>query len=142
MNIVLVDDDKDDQMIFKKALQDLQTDAALQVFSDGCEVLGHLEACEKLPDILFLDLNMPKVGGLDVLKKIRNSTHLKSLTVAIYSTSAAEKDVEDTFLAGANVYIAKPTSMDKLREALSRVLSMNAQFLDSGLNKDTFLLSL
>jgi CheY-like chemotaxis protein len=95
-----------------------------------------------LPHIVFLDLNMPKKNGMECLEDIRNDANLKDLVIAIYSTSASETDIENTFVHGANVYINKPTDFNKLKSLLQEVLSTNWQFHTSGLNKDTFLLSI
>jgi hypothetical protein len=62
--------------------------------------------------------------------------------VAIYSTSSTEKDIEDTFINGANVYIKKPNNFANLKKVLGEVVNMNFQFQNSGLNKDTFLLNI
>lgn len=84
---------------------------------------------------------MPRKNGIECLEDIRKSDRLKHITVAIYSTSGAERDKEDTFVKGANVYIKKPNDFNALKEVLENVLSTKWQFHTSGLNKDTFLLN-
>jgi len=95
-----------------------------------------------IPHILFLDLNMPCKTGHDCLKEIRANPRFKDLSIAIYSTSSSEKDIEDTFIGGANVYIKKPNDFNKLKKVIKDVVNMNWQYHTSGLNKETFFFSI
>ena len=95
---------------------------------------------DALPDVIFLDLNMPRKNGLECLKEIRNNTKCKKIVIAIYSTSASEHDIEETFRNGANVFIKKPNDFQTLKKILSDVVTLNWQYHTSGLNKDNFLL--
>ena len=96
----------------------------------------------KLPHVLFLDLNMPGKTGIDCLKEIRANVRFKEVSIAIYSTSSSEKDIEDTFIEGANIYIKKPNDFSKLKEIIKEVVNMNWQFHTSGLNIETFFFSI
>ena len=143
INILLADDDADDRMMFTDAFKELKMNTSVKTVNDGKELMDYLnDENTVLPNILFLDLNMPVKNGLQCLKEIRSTPHLKELVVVIYSTSSSEKDIEDTFVKGANVYITKPASFGKLKEVLSRVVSLNWQYQTSGLDKQTFLLNL
>jgi CheY-like chemotaxis protein len=93
-----------------------------------------------LPEIVFLDLNMPIKNGMQCLHEIRNHPKLNDLLVAIYSTSSSETDIEATFVNGANIYINKPNSFGELKQAIERVLQLNWQYHTSALNRDNFLL--
>ena len=95
----------------------------------------------ELPHILFLDLNMPRKSGLDCLLEIKRSNSLKDIPIAIYSTSASEEDIEDTFVKGANVYIKKPSDFGILKKILEEVITTNWQYYTSGLNREAFLLN-
>lgn len=140
LKICLVDDDNEDREVFQEAFNELNSDNDFNTFKNGLEAVEYLNSSEEVPDIIFLDLNMPVMGGLDTLREIRKSERYKSLTVAIYSTSSAEKDIEETLIAGANVYIIKPRNFQCLKDAIAKVMKTNWQFDDSGLDKDTFLL--
>ena len=85
---------------------------------------------------------MPRKGGMECLKEIRNNTKLKDLSIAIYSTSASEEDIVETFVKGANIYIKKPNDFAELKRILAQVISLNWQYHTSGLNKENFLLSI
>lgn len=143
VEILLVDDDQDDRSIFNDALSELKIETSLTMLEDGRDLVGYLEDPKnKRPDILFLDLNMPYKSGVECLKEIRAIQKFKDLSVAIYSTSNSEKDMEDTFINGANIYIRKPNDFTQLKKVLTEVLSINWQFHTSALNKETFLLNI
>lgn len=143
INILLADDDEDDRLFFKDAIEELKIKTVVTTVNDGMQLMDHLNKHEnKLPHIIFLDLNMPKKGGIECLKEIRSCAKLKELSIAIYSTSASEEDIEQTFVKGANVYIKKPNDFGELKRVLKEVISINWQYQTSGLNKESFLLSI
>ena len=141
--VVLADDDEDDRSFFVEAFEELKIQTKVEIYKDGValmEALIHLDSI--LPNILFLDLNMPKKSGIECLKEIKNNERFNDIAIAIYSTSASEEDIEDTFVSGANIYIKKPNNFNTLKKILSDVVTMNWQYHTSGLNKDNFLLRL
>jgi len=143
IEILLVDDDADDRNTFNDALSELKIQTNLTLLEDGRTLLEYLENSDnRMPDILFLDLNMPYKSGVECLKEIRQYSKYNDLSIAIYSTSSTDKDIEDTFIHGANIYIKKPNNFAKLKKVLSDVVNMNFQFHNSGLNKETFLLNI
>jgi len=143
LNIVLVDDDKDDRTFFQEAIEEINIDTNLSMFTNGQDFLDYITIPnQKLPQIVFLDLNMPIKNGLECLQEIKARNLLDKLSVAIYSTSSSEKDIENTFVLGANIYINKPSSFKKLKKVVEDVLRMNWQYHTSNLNRETFLLRL
>jgi CheY-like chemotaxis protein len=122
--LYLVDDDIDDQEIFMSAVNEI--DSSIKCVSiDNCE-----EAIEKLktdkynlPDIIFLDLNMPRLNGRQCLAELRKLAHLKDVPVVIYSTSSLKKDIEETKSLGANMFLTKPSKFDELCNALTNLIS-------------------
>lgn len=141
MKIVLADDDADDRMFFEEAIEDIAIETHLTLFFDGQQLMAHLLRPETvLPEIIFLDLNMPIKNGMQCLKEIRRTERLKDLCVAIYSTSSSEQDIEETFIQGANIYINKPNNYGALKKAIAKVLQMNWQYHTSNLNQHNFLL--
>lgn len=142
MNILLADDDEDDRTFFNDAIKELKMNNKLTTFKDGEELMDYMNDLDAVvPHILFLDLNMPCKTGHDCLKEIRANPKFKDLSIAIYSTSSSEKDIEDTFIGGANVYIKKPNDFNKLKKVIKDVVNMNWQYHTSGLNKETFFFS-
>ena len=143
LHIMLADDDEDDRLFFKEAFKEVKIQYTLSTFNDGVLLMDYLNVKENpLPDIVFLDLNMPRKGGLECLKEIRQDNRLKNISIAIYSTSSSDQDVEDTFVAGANVYIKKPNDFARLKKILTDVVHLNWQYVTDGLNKDSFILNL
>ena len=143
MNIVLADDDADDRLLFDEAISEIDVKTKLSLFNDGKALMDYLVLPDTvLPEIVFLDLNMPIKNGMQCLKEIRANDKLKELCVAIYSTSSSEEDIENTFVNGANVYINKPNSFSALKKAIDKVLKINWQYHTSALNRDNFLLRL
>jgi len=143
MKILLADDDEDDRMFFEEALQELRLPTDITTVGDGIELLEFLRNNPTYePHILFLDINMPRMNGIEALKELRSKPSWKDFVVAIYSTSNAEADIEETFVQGANIYINKPNDFKVLKNTLEEVVNMNWQFHTSGLNKETFLLKI
>ena len=95
-----------------------------------------------LPNVLFLDLNMPKKSGFECLKEIKKNDRFKDIAIVIYSTSSSEEHIEETFINGANIYVKKPSNFAILKKILSDIIVINWQYQTSGLNKDNFLLRL
>lgn len=143
MHIFLVDDDLDDRLFFEEAIQCLDMNVSLEMFSGGQELIEYFQdKAKRLPDLLFLDLNMPVVDGMECLEKIRGKDHLKEIIVAIYSTSASEKDIEETFIKGANIYIQKPNNFDQLKKSIKKILQLNWHYHLTNLDKEAFLFRL
>lgn len=143
MHILLADDDEDDRTFFSEAIQELKMNNKLTLFKNGNDLMDYLGHPEiKLPHVLFLDLNMPGKTGIDCLKEIRSNARFKDIAIAIYSTSSSDKDIEDTFIEGANIYIKKPNNFSELKKVIKEVVNMNWQFHTSGLNIETFFFSI
>lgn len=141
LNIALADDDDDDRLLFKEAMDEIKIKTKLSLFNNGKELMDYLILPNViLPEIVFLDLNMPVKNGMQCLNEIRNHPKLRDLLVAIYSTSSSEADIEETFVNGANIYINKPNSFGALKQAIDKVLQLNWQYHTSALNRDNFLL--
>jgi CheY-like chemotaxis protein len=143
VNILLADDDEDDRQFFKEAFEEIKIQTNVITVNDGVELMNLLnQAVNPMPHILFLDLNMPRKTGLDCLLEIKQMAHLKEMAIAIYSTSSSEKDIEETFVQGANIYIKKPSDFNKLKKILEEVITINWQYHTSGLNRDNYFFSL
>ncbi len=141
--ITLADDDEDDRLFFTDAFEELKINTIVNTVNNGRELLNYLNHPETvLPHIIFLDLNMPILNGIDCLKEIKQNDKFKDIAIAIYSTSSSDQDVEDTFVLGANIYIKKPSNFNDLKKIVSEVVIINWQYHTNGLNKENFLLRL
>ncbi|MCC7030561.1 MAG: response regulator [Chitinophagaceae bacterium] len=143
MHILLADDDEDDRLFFTDAIEEIKVRTVVHTVNDGVQLMDRLLNPEiRLPNLIFLDLNMPIKGGIECLNEIRSDKNLRDITIAIYSTSASQEDIEETFVKGANIYIKKPNDFSELKKILKEVISINWQYHTSGLNRENFLLSL
>lgn len=141
VKIILTDDDEDDRGIFQEAFQDLNIQNNLTMFSNGDELMSYLRSnTNDLPQLLFLDLNMPRKSGLQCLREIRRDKRLKDLLVAIYSTSSSEGEIAKSFDGGANLYIKKPAEYNKLKNIIRQVVENNWQV--SRRNRSKFFFNL
>ena len=141
IHIILADDDEDDRLFFTEAFDELKISTKVNTFNDGVELMDYLnEDNAILPNVLFLDLNMPRKSGKECLNELRSNEKFNNIAIAIYSTSSSEEDIEDTFVDGANIYIKKPNDFTVLKKILLDVVTINWQYHTSGLNKDNFLL--
>ena len=141
INICLADDDQDDRLFFTDAFDELRIKTKVNTFNDGVELMNYLNDTDSvLPNVLFLDLNMPKKNGLECLLEIKKNENLNDIAIAIYSTSSSEEHIEETFINGANIYIKKPSDFETLKKILAEVVTINWQYHTSGLNKDNFLM--
>jgi CheY-like chemotaxis protein len=141
MHILLADDDEADRLLFIDAFAELAVKNEVSTVKTGIELMEWLNnGTNSLPHLIFLDLNMPGKSGLDCLQEIRNTERLKNILIAIYSTSNSEKDVEDTFFYGANVYITKPADFHVLRQTLQKVVANSYIYKDKRLNRENFML--
>ena len=124
-------------------LHELKINTKVNTFNDGVELMNYLNMPDAiLPNVLFLDLNMPRKNGIECLDEIKNDDRFSDIAIAIFSTSSSEEHIEETFVNGANIYIKKPSDFEVLKKILSHVVTLNWQYHTSGLNLDNFLLRL
>lgn len=143
LHILLADDDEDDRIFFKEALQEIKVKTRVTLVNDGLQLMNYLnQPGNRLPNVVFLDLNMPLKNGMECLIEIRKNTRMKDLAVAIYSTSSSEEYIEEAFVKGANIYIRKPDDFGELKLILEQVINLNWQYHTSGLKKENFLLNI
>ena len=117
INICLADDDEDDRLFFTDAFDELKINTKVSTFNDGVELMNYLnDDASILPNVLFLDLNMPKKNGVECLLEIKQNERFSDIAIAIYSTSSSEEHIEETFVNGANIYIKKPNDFENLKD--------------------------
>ena len=126
VHVVLADDDADDREMFEEVVKEIYPKLKFQGAENGEQLMQLLFAAgQNLPNLIFLDLNMPVKNGLNCLDEIRSHEELKNIPVIIYSTSSNIKDIEETFNRGANLYISKPNTYNDLRVLAKKIFLMN-----------------
>ncbi|GAA5513835.1 response regulator rcp1 [Deinococcus carri] len=116
VRLLLVEDNAADVFLMEAALEAATLPVHLTVARDGVEALAQLEAdraAERLPDLVLLDLNMPRLNGFEVLAALRADPALASLVVVVFTTSSAETDVRRAYALQANSYVSKPATLDE-----------------------------
>lgn len=126
VEILLVEDNPGDVRLTLEALKEGRIKNTLHVVSDGVEALAFLRregeyADAACPDLILLDLNMPRKDGREVLAEIKNDPQLKSIPVVVLTTSEAERDVLEAYELHANCYITKPVDLDQFLAVIRSV---------------------
>jgi two-component system, chemotaxis family, response regulator Rcp1 len=117
LEVLLVEDSPGDVRLTQEALKDAKVHINLRVVRDGIDAMAFLMregeyATALRPDLILLDLNLPKKDGREVLREIKENQELKSIPVVILTTSASEADILRSYLLHANCYITKPVNLD------------------------------
>ena len=123
LHILLVEDNKGDVILTLEVFQDLLMNNVVSVVEDGEQAIQYLENKDKfadaiLPDLILLDINMPKIDGKEVLKYIQHQPHLQHILVIMLTTSASPNDLEDCKKAKADYYIIKPLDSENFLNAI------------------------
>ena len=121
--ILIIDDDEDDRLLFMDAVKEVDSSSLCVDCPGGVEALDWLASAEELPDLIFLDLNMPRLDGKELLSRIINDDHLKKIPVIIYSTSRRREDIEEMMAIGAVHFLTKPVLFNDICAALRQVLN-------------------
>lgn len=133
--IYLAEDDEDDRLLFLEATAELDMPVRVVQTADGNELLDALKNAECLPDIIFLDINMPCKNGFECLKEIRSAEgSLSSVKVIMLSTSSSSIHIQICYKLGADYYAVKPGTYQGLRELLGKVFN-DFSSLEKGMKK-------
>lgn len=125
-NIILAEDDEDDQMFFRDALQEISSEIDLHINDNGEELMSALtKECSLIPDIIFLDLNMPIKDGFTCLQEIRVNDKFKNCPVIILTTSNNPEHIELAYQFGANLFVSKPNNFYDLKTTLNNIINGN-----------------
>jgi CheY-like chemotaxis protein len=124
--ILVADDDADDRFLLENAFHEEKVTNSVVFFKDGVELIDHLnkkvtEDELQIPGLILLDLNMPRKDGRQVLREIKNNPRLRYIPVLVFTTSEAEKDIEESYQLGANSYIVKPNDYTKLTDLIRAI---------------------
>lgn len=123
VSILMADDDADDRLLTERALrQGFPQSGHLRTVSDGEELMGYLrKACadgQPLPDLILLDLNMPRMDGREVLRALKHDPDFRLIPVIVLTTSAAQEDILKSYELGVNAFVTKPAAFEELVKAM------------------------
>ena len=125
INIMLVDDNEADIELTKDTLEESKIRISIATATDGQNALDQLEARlsrkEELPDLILLDLNMPRLDGRGFLAQLRENEDLKAIPVVVLTSSDAEQDIVKSYKLGANCYVNKPVGLDEFQKIVRTV---------------------
>lgn len=123
LEVLLVEDDEDDVLLTQEALKDSKVIVSMAVAPDGDDALKRLRRQPPfedapIPDLILLDLNLPRVSGREVLKELKADPVLKKIPVVVLTTSAADTDILKCYDLGANCYITKPVDFEQFQRII------------------------
>ena len=126
IQVLIVEDNLGDIELAKAALHETSLPLELHIARDGEEAMQFMQrkgehAKAPMPDLVLLDLNMPKMGGLEVLEKMKTDENLRLIPVVVFTTSSAKEDVESAYDRYANCYITKPADLDDLVNVVNAI---------------------
>lgn len=127
--ILMAEDDPDDRLLLRLALEDARVASELRFVSDGEELMDYLRrrgayrepSSSPRPGVIFLDLNMPRKDGREVLREMKTDSELRAIPVVVLTTSRAEEDVRASYGLGANSFVTKPSTYHHLLDVVSGI---------------------
>jgi len=123
MLVFLVDDDYEDHEIFKMALDKVDSSFEFTTAENGVVALERFKEENLRPDVIFLDVNMPRMNGKDCIRALRKMEHLKNTPMILYSTHDGQKEVDEAKEAGATDFMTKPASIPEFSKALQTIIN-------------------
>ena len=126
VDILMVEDDPGDVELTKEALEASKLSINLNVVEDGVQALRYLQKKDEYskvtsPDLILLDLNLPKKDGREVLAELREDPDLRSIPVVVLTTSEADEDIMKSYGLGANCYVTKPVGLDQFSRVIQSI---------------------
>jgi CheY-like chemotaxis protein len=125
IHILLAEDDPDDRMLTRRAIVESQMETTFDAVKNGEELMQYLhrdgpyaDETPPRPDLILLDLNMPRMDGREALREIKSDAELRRIPVVVLTTSEAEQDILQSYDLGVNAFVTKPVSFDALSEAM------------------------
>ncbi|MEU4381459.1 response regulator [Micromonospora echinofusca] len=126
VRILVVDDDPGDVLMIEEALADSDVDKVIDVVSDGQEAMEFLRregrhTDARRPDVILLDLNMPRMDGRQVLGEVKGDEDLRTIPIVVLTTSNADTDIVGSYTLQANAYVTKPIDLDDFNDVVRRI---------------------
>jgi CheY-like chemotaxis protein len=119
VDILLVEDNPNDAELAQRALRKTNLGARLALARDGAEALDYLMSDRPKPKVIFLDLKLPKIDGIEVLRRTRADERIRSIPVVVLTSSQEERDIAECYKLGVNSYVVKPVEFDVFYKAVA-----------------------
>ncbi len=143
LNLLLADDDEDDRLLFEEAFSEVAQNSTLTLTKDGKELLAYLSNPQSvMPDIIFLDLNMPIINGYKCLEEIRENNSLNNIFIVMNTTTASHKEISRVFEQGANLFLIKPNSYNDLKKSIEKIMELDFKKLMQSKHRESFVFNL
>lgn len=138
MHILIADDDKDDYFILKDAASKAGETLKISYVGNWLELYRFI--AKALPDVLFLDINMPVKDGIECLKLLRNERKYDQIPIMMYSTSLNKADIDKAYQNGANYFIVKPNAINDITNIIKKLIAMSKETLLSVPPREEFVI--
>ena len=143
LTILLADDDTDDCIFFQSAVDEFAMPCKITIVNDGEQLMHFLnKESNGLPDVLFLDINMPRKNGFECLEEIKLSEKLKSLIVIMFSTSLEQEVVNQLYNSGAKYFVRKPSEFSQFKKIIQQTLVLISKGNTPQPTRENFVLTL
>ena len=124
LNILLIEDDIDDVDLLKEALNENKISYKMEVIMEGDKVYNYLRAVQTLPEVIVMDLNLPKIGGKEILLEIKSSFTFTEIPIIVLTTSSSKEDIDYCTNMGISKYITKPATIDGWNATISSIINV------------------
>ena len=118
LDILLVEDNPNDAELTQRALKKVNLGTQFTIARDGAEALEYLLSDRPKPKVIFLDLKLPKIDGIEVLRRLRADARTRAVPVVVLTSSQEEKDISECYKLGVNSYVVKPVEFDRFYKAV------------------------
>ena len=124
IQIFLIEDDADDIELLEVSLKDNKVDYSMDVVMEGDKVQDYLRNCKKLPHIIVMDFNLPRVHGREIIKQIKSNAEFRNIPLLVLTTSTAKEDIEYSYKMGADSFITKPTTIQGFNATVGTIVQL------------------
>ena len=124
IQIFLIEDDADDIELLEVSLKDNNVEYKMDVVMEGDKVQEYLRNCKRLPNIIVMDFNLPRVHGREIIKQIKSNEDFKKIPLVVLTTSTAKEDIEYSYKMGADSFITKPTTIQGFNATVGTIVQL------------------
>ena len=124
IQIFLIEDDADDIELLEVSLKDNNVEYKMDVVMEGDKVQEYLRNCKRLPNIIVMDFNLPRVHGREIIKQIKSNEDFKKIPLVVLTTSTAKEDIEYSYKMGADSFITKPTTIQGFNATVGSIVQL------------------